>query len=66
MAWLPDDVLNVHLYSEVHRERLSLAASMKDIDSAVGRLDNILMSLYVIVAALIMAVSLVCGEAFVL
>lgn len=32
---------------------------MKDIDSAVGRLDNILMSLYVVVAALILAVSLV-------
>lgn len=44
---------------DVHRELLSLSASMKDIDSAVGRLDNILMSLYVVVAALIMAVSLV-------
>ncbi|KAG8964489.1 hypothetical protein FRC03_001740 [Tulasnella sp. 419] len=43
---------------DLHRERLSLAASMKDIDSAVGRLDNILMSLYVIVAGLIIAVSL--------
>ncbi|KAG8953472.1 hypothetical protein FRC04_002314 [Tulasnella sp. 424] len=43
---------------DVHRELLSLSASMKDIDSAVGRLDNILMSLYVVVAALIMAVSL--------
>lgn len=32
---------------------------MKDIDSAVGRLDNILMSLYVVIAALIMAVSVV-------
>lgn len=44
---------------DVHRELLSLSASMKDIDSAVGRLDNIFMSLYFIVAALIMAVSLV-------
>ncbi|KAG9013647.1 hypothetical protein FRB90_005819 [Tulasnella sp. 427] len=43
---------------DVHRELLSLSASMKDIDSAVGRLDKILMSLYVVVAALIMAVSL--------
>ena len=31
---------------ELHRERLSRAASMRDIDSAVGRLDNILMSVY--------------------
>lgn len=44
---------------DVHRELLSLSASMKDIDSAVGRLDNILMSLYVVIAALIMAVSVV-------
>ncbi|KAG8919442.1 hypothetical protein FRC00_011332 [Tulasnella sp. 408] len=43
---------------DVHRELLSLSASMKDIDSAVGRLDNIFMSLYFVVAALIMAVSL--------
>jgi hypothetical protein len=32
---------------------------MRDLDSAVGRLDNILMSLYVIVAILIIAVTLV-------
>lgn len=32
---------------------------MRDLDSAVGRLDNILMSVYVIVAALIVAVALV-------
>jgi len=31
---------------------------MSDMDSAVGRLDNLLMSLYVIVAALIIAVAL--------
>ncbi|KAG8890399.1 hypothetical protein FRB98_008974 [Tulasnella sp. 332] len=43
---------------DVHREIQSLTASMRDIDSAVGRLDNVLMSLYVIVAGLIMAVSL--------
>jgi hypothetical protein len=32
---------------------------MRDLDSAVGRLDNILMSVYVIVAVLIIAVTLV-------
>jgi len=32
---------------------------MQDLDSAVGRLDNILMSVYVIVAILIIAVALV-------
>ena len=29
---------------DLHRERLALASSMRDIDSAVGRLDNILMT----------------------
>ena len=43
---------------EFHREQLSIEHSMKDLDSAVGRLDNILMSLYVIVALLIIAVAL--------
>ena len=32
---------------------------MQDLDSAVGRLDNILMSVYIVVAILIMAVALV-------
>lgn len=32
---------------------------MQDLDSAVGRLDNILISVYVIVAILIIAVALV-------
>lgn len=32
---------------------------MQDLDSAVGRLDNILMSVYVVVAVLIIAVALV-------
>lgn len=32
---------------------------MRDLDSAVGRLDNILMTVYVIVAVLIIAVALV-------
>jgi hypothetical protein len=44
--------------TELHREQLSLEHSMQDLDSAVGRLDNILMSLYVIVAMLIIAVAL--------
>ncbi|KAH9948995.1 Mechanosensitive ion channel-domain-containing protein [Amylocystis lapponica] len=43
---------------EFHREQLSIEHSMRDLDSAVGRLDNILMSLYVIVAILIIAVAL--------
>ncbi|KAG8753694.1 hypothetical protein FRC12_011461, partial [Ceratobasidium sp. 428] len=46
---------------EIHRERLSLANSMRDIDSAVGRLDNILMSLYFIIAAVVIAVVLDAG-----
>ncbi|KAF8893315.1 Mechanosensitive ion channel-domain-containing protein [Infundibulicybe gibba] len=43
---------------EFHREQLSIENSMRDLDSAVGRLDNILMSLYVVVAGLIIAVAL--------
>lgn len=43
---------------EFHREQLSIENSMRDLDSAVGRLDNILMSVYVIIAILIIAVTL--------
>lgn len=43
---------------ELHREQLSIENSMRDLDSAVGRLDNILMSVYVIIAVLIIAVGL--------
>ncbi|KAF9460703.1 hypothetical protein BDZ94DRAFT_1169180 [Collybia nuda] len=43
---------------EFHREQLSIENSMRDLDSAVGRLDNILMTVYVIVAILIIAVAL--------
>jgi hypothetical protein len=32
---------------------------MRDLDSAVGRLDNLFMSIYVVVAILIIAVTLV-------
>ena len=44
---------------QCHREQLSIEHSMRDLDSAVGRLDNIFMSLYGIVAILIIAVALV-------
>ncbi|KAJ7045534.1 Mechanosensitive ion channel-domain-containing protein [Mycena alexandri] len=43
---------------ELHREQLSIEHSMQDLDSAVGRLDNIFMSLYVVIAILIIAVAL--------
>ena len=43
---------------ELHRERLSLASSMQDINSAVARLDNILMSVYTIVISIVFAVVL--------
>ncbi|KAF9268886.1 hypothetical protein L218DRAFT_1073318 [Marasmius fiardii PR-910] len=43
---------------DFHREQVSIEHSMQDLDSAVGRLDNILMSLYVVIAALIIAVCL--------
>jgi len=46
-------------FSEFHREQLSIENSMRDLDSAVGRLDNIFMSVYVIVAVLVIAVGLV-------
>ncbi|KAF7376162.1 Mechanosensitive ion channel protein [Mycena sanguinolenta] len=43
---------------DLHREQLSIEHSMQDLDSAVGRLDNIFMSVYVIIAILIIAVAL--------
>lgn len=43
---------------DLHRERLALASSMSDIDSAVGRLDNILMTIYVFIATVVFAVTL--------
>ncbi|KAI0256318.1 hypothetical protein BJV78DRAFT_1117812 [Lactifluus subvellereus] len=43
---------------EFHREQLSIERSMRDLDSAVGRLDNLFMSIYVIIAILIIAVTL--------
>ncbi|KAI9511136.1 Mechanosensitive ion channel-domain-containing protein [Russula earlei] len=44
--------------AEFHREQQSIEHSMRDLDSAVGRLDNLFMSLYVVVAILIIAVTL--------
>lgn len=41
---------------EINTERLSLAASMKDVDSATKRLDNILMTLYYFVIMIVFAV----------
>lgn len=49
----------LRIYREIHREQLSIEHSMRDLDSAVGRLDNILMSLYFIIVILIFAVALV-------
>jgi len=46
-------------HREFHREQLSIEHSMRDLDSAVGRLDDLLMSVYVVVAILIIAVTLV-------
>ncbi|KAF8313471.1 hypothetical protein DL93DRAFT_2081192 [Clavulina sp. PMI_390] len=43
---------------EINTERLSLAASMKDVDSATKRLDAILMTLYFFVVLLVFAVML--------
>ncbi|KAG5643162.1 hypothetical protein DXG03_001492 [Asterophora parasitica] len=43
---------------EFHREQLSIENSMRDLDSAVGRLDNILITVYVIIAIIIIAVAL--------
>lgn len=45
------------VHREVHREQLSIEHSMSDLDSAVGRLDNIFMSLYTVIALLIFAVA---------
>jgi hypothetical protein len=57
LSWFLPNVL--HVYRDFHREQLSIEHSMRDLDSAVGRLDNLLMSVYVVVAALIIAVTLV-------
>ena len=51
--------LTLFLFRELHREQMSIEHSMQDLDSAVGKLDNILMALYVIIAIVIIAVALV-------
>ncbi|SJX62625.1 uncharacterized protein SRS1_13424 [Sporisorium reilianum f. sp. reilianum] len=43
---------------EIHRERLALQLSMRDVDSAVGRLDSIFMSVFILIAAIIIAAML--------
>ncbi|KAF9520315.1 hypothetical protein BS47DRAFT_1446349, partial [Hydnum rufescens UP504] len=43
---------------EIHNERKGLAASMKDVDSATRRLNDILMSLYFLLVLLIFAIML--------
>ncbi|KIS69709.1 uncharacterized protein UMAG_02237 [Mycosarcoma maydis] len=43
---------------DIHRERLALQLSMRDVDSAVGRLDSIFMSIYILIAAIIIAAML--------
>ncbi|GAA6010882.1 hypothetical protein JCM10207_003974 [Rhodosporidiobolus poonsookiae] len=40
---------------DIHRERLALSRSMRDIDSAVGRLDSIIMTIWYLASILIMA-----------
>lgn len=40
---------------DIHRERLALQRSMRDIDSAVARLDGIIMTLWWVISALIIA-----------
>lgn len=39
---------------ELHRERLALAASMRDLDSAVGKLDSIFMFLWYTISLLVL------------
>ncbi|KIY73032.1 hypothetical protein CYLTODRAFT_342952 [Cylindrobasidium torrendii FP15055 ss-10] len=46
---------------DFHREQLSIMHSMQDLDSAVGRLDNIFMTVYAVAALLILAVCLEAG-----
>jgi len=44
---------------EIHRERLSLASSMRDLDGAVSRLDNILMGMVFLICVLILTAMVV-------
>lgn len=42
------------IFREIHRERLALASSMRDLDGAVRRLDSILVSVVVLICILIL------------
>ena len=42
-----------YVLSDLHREQLSIEHSMHDLDSAVGRLDNIFISVYIIIVILV-------------
>jgi hypothetical protein len=56
--------LFILLTRELHREQLSIEHSIQDIDNAVGKLDNILISIFVFVAIIIIAVALVNYSSF--
>lgn len=43
----------------IHRERLSLEASMRDLDGAVRRLDDIFLVIVFVIAILILAAAIV-------
>lgn len=43
----------------IHRERLSLEASMRDLDGAVRRLDDIFLGIVFVIAMLILAAAIV-------
>jgi len=43
----------------IHRERLSLEASMRDLDGAVRRLDDIFLGIVFVIALLILAAAIV-------
>jgi len=44
---------------DFHREQLALERSMQDLDSAVSRLDSILITVYIIISGIIIAICLV-------
>ena len=51
--------ISLFFFRDFHREQISIEHSMHDLDSAVGKLDDILMTLFAIIAILIIAVALV-------
>lgn len=46
-------------FREIHRERLSLASSMRDLDGAVRRLDQILVGIVLLICILILTATIV-------